>query len=389
MYEEGLCDEYLAPFSLRLGDKNGSIWGMEKGSIYQMLSNSPRMNSHSQKRICFSHEQKEGGKMNTATSTTLIGQQDGERSADQVFKTDFSTAGKEVSVPPTTMSSPASSSSTTTMASKPPSSKTPATILTTTKLPVLTTIEELMTAVVRRFKKDKKEIDRLHTIFRSVLGDDNSVIYASNAIRAYDPTMTFDDYATISNCYNSTTIKDNLAINPNAYKSKAVRAKISSFLAHQSDGVRRVEHKETADRPVGQCYANAYKEFLATGNPMAYGLIPCGAFSPHTDYLAFYIPHCFNYDPKTNTYYDTTTSTIQPEEFNKAKVVFIITQKVKEFYKHDITTERFGKAKAVDFTYGGWMFLTYDDKVYALRGKEHIWDGAISHFGTMEVVSVL
>jgi len=63
-----------------------------------------------------------------------------------------------------------------------------------------------------------------------------------------------------------------------------------------------IHNKPKAGRPIGDCYQNAAKEMMETGNPAIIGFI-FGIVGNAIEVT----PHAFNYDKRTKTYYDTDT----------------------------------------------------------------------------------
>lgn len=61
-----------------------------------------------------------------------------------------------------------------------------------------------------------------------------------------------------------------------------------------------VENRPRDDRPIGDCYTNAAKESIATGNPAVIGWMLCFVGT-----MLNIVPHAFNYDTRRKTYYDT------------------------------------------------------------------------------------
>jgi hypothetical protein len=63
-----------------------------------------------------------------------------------------------------------------------------------------------------------------------------------------------------------------------------------------------IVNKPKAGRPIGDCYQNAAKEMIETGNPAIIGYL----FAVVGNAIEM-TPHGFNYNKRTKTYYDTDT----------------------------------------------------------------------------------
>jgi hypothetical protein len=63
-----------------------------------------------------------------------------------------------------------------------------------------------------------------------------------------------------------------------------------------------IHNKPKAGRPIGDCYQNAAKEMIETGNPAIVGFI----FAAVGNAIEV-TPHAFNFNKRTKTYYDTDT----------------------------------------------------------------------------------
>jgi hypothetical protein len=197
---------------------------------------------------------------------------------------------------------------------------------------------------------------------KSASAHNNSLKMGSNIIQQSVPSFTDSIKGYVVETYDI----NNLASQPEELRTdKSARRKINKFLAENTNKVVPLLWRGRPDRPVGRCYLNAYMEFLATGNPMAYGYKEGSALV--NDYFVSFIPHAFNYDKATGQYYDTTY--FLQDASRETKPVFLITDKVKALYSQDITSKLL--TPSIDKTYGGYMFLTYGDKTYALHGKEH------------------
>ena len=146
-----------------------------------------------------------------------------------------------------------------------------------------------------------------------------------------------------------------IGINPIA------RKKINNYLARNTDKVVAVKRVEKANRRKNFCYENADKEFKETGNPMVYGLTAGGSMA--TDNCFFLVPHCFNYNPKTNIYYDTTPS----HEYQMGVPFFtalIINTRMP-------SCSSFVCVQTADTIVGGYIFITKGDDTHILVGKRH------------------
>jgi hypothetical protein len=140
------------------------------------------------------------------------------------------------------------------------------------------------------------------------------------------------------------------------------RRKINNYLARHTDKVAVVKVVEKADRKRNDCYINAYKEFNQTGNPMVYGLVAGGSMA--NDEFFFLVPHCFNYDAKTNTYYDTTPR--YTYQFGvKSYPSFIISSQMPTRTAFSLPT------KTADEIVGGYVFITEGEDTYVIAGKNH------------------
>jgi hypothetical protein len=164
-------------------------------------------------------------------------------------------------------------------------------------------------------------------------------------------------------------------------------ARISSrkFLAHHTDKIGFVKRRASLmRRPLGRCYVNAWEEFKLTGNPMAYGLIDAGGFSSES--FGVLCPHAFNYDKKTGQYYDTTEL---PDDTPAMYVAFIITEKVAEFYKKDLT-RNIPLGDALDQTFGSYVWFFWKGKTYMFHAKDHQHnddnEGMYKHMTLVEVL---
>lgn len=90
---------------------------------------------------------------------------------------------------------------------------------------------------------------------------------------------------------------------PDALADKAIIG-ISDRIGWSADiSTRRaviVENRPNRSRPIGSCYSNALLEHRATGNEVFVGYeMSCIGICAHLT------PHAFNYDRKTDTFYDT------------------------------------------------------------------------------------
>lgn len=140
------------------------------------------------------------------------------------------------------------------------------------------------------------------------------------------------------------------------------RRKINNYLARHTDKVAVVKVVEKDDRKRNDCYINAFKEFNQTGNPMVYGLVGGGSMA--TDNFFFLVPHCFNYDLKTNTYYDTTPRYTYQSGV-KSYPSFLISSQM------PIRSAFSLPSKTADEVVGGLVFLTEGEDTYVVAGKNH------------------
>jgi hypothetical protein len=94
-----------------------------------------------------------------------------------------------------------------------------------------------------------------------------------------------------------------------------------------------IENRPKADRPIGDCYINAYKEFIATGNPPIIGWM-WGFVGTLVDV----IPHAFNYDKRRGTYYDTDKAKYSDSLGHRIAMLCYSVKETEKWYKlpHDL-----------------------------------------------------
>jgi hypothetical protein len=152
------------------------------------------------------------------------------------------------------------------------------------------------------------------------------------------------------------TLGERTVSNPTA------RRKINNFLAHNTDKVVAVLRIEKPDRQLNECYMNAYKEFCGTGNPMVYAMVRGGSMT--TDNFFFLVPHCFNYNPKTKKYYDTTPA-YNYQKGEKFYSAFLISSHMPPETCYSLPK------KTADEVVGGYVFITTEDTTHVIHAKNH------------------
>jgi len=223
--------------------------------------------------------------------------------------------------------------------------------------------------------------DMMKVMMENCLTSDNSLELSIKAIANYDDFLTQNDYQQIYDLYcseNMLNLTEEMAFNTE------IRKKINNYMAKRCDKVVKVHYRGKKGRMGGQCYNNAYEELEDTGNKMVYGFIIGNGFG--NDYYTNLVPHCFNYDEKTNTYYDTTCFQLKENQIDRP--AFLITDILMKTYKGDIQTHL--PLPSPDITYGGYTFITYKNKMYVILGKEHgNHDTYPLHFKKMKVIAAL
>ena len=178
----------------------------------------------------------------------------------------------------------------------------------------------------------------------------------SNLVAENDTTFNADHkYVLYEEMYNN-LLGEATVSNPTA------RRKINNYLAHNTDKVVSVLRIHKRNRKLNDCYTNAYKEFCNTGNPMVYGLVRGGSMT--TDNFFFLVPHCFNYNPTTKKYYDTTPPYNYQRDEERYSA-FLINSHMPPETCYSVPTQ------TADEVVGGYAFITKDDNTHVIHAKNH------------------
>ncbi len=345
----------------------------------KMLSNSPLTS----KNGFVSHKKQEkGGKMNTATSNTLIGQQDGTRPADQLFKTDFSNARNMVGVPLTNLFP----------SSQPSSPSKPFKMPSLAEAKSLLHIADQMVVALGYESLYPDPPPKPEPLPRWAIGDSpimsavvqfNTTIWRLGKLLhdANPDAFTLRDWNRMTQHYHHEPFD-------RQPESKEARTLGNKFFAHHTDKVVLVHRRPALDpRPLGMCYSNSAKEMKQTKNSVAFVLIDMGGGSG--DGVKLLCPHAINYDPSTKTYYDTTELSTSASVYP----AFLINDAVKPFYKNHPLHTILNGGKTIDQTYGSLLTLFWEGKTYGFRAYDHnsevLEDGSYGHFRRYELVEEL
>lgn len=205
----------------------------------------------------------------------------------------------------------------------------------------------------------------------------------ADALRAIARTGLVPD-ADLKTLVDELNAENLLALGRAMTTDPEARKRVNNTLAREAK-VAPVVWRGKKEHPCGQCYVNAYREFLATGNPIAYGWINGNTVSQ--DYFLTYIPHAFNCDKETGQYYDTTYYVTEARQ--RTYAAFVVTDLLQEFANKDVRTNP--TAVALDKNLGGWVFVAHKGKTYVLRGWDHSGrdEPTKSHYKTMKCVGVV
>jgi len=118
-------------------------------------------------------------------------------------------------------------------------------------------------------------------------------------------------------------------------------------------GSKAIQNRPKPGRLSGFCYRASHEEYLATGNPMVIGWegVVVG------DSYMTIMPHAFNFDKKTKTYYDTASNY---HKLDSRRAVWPLVS-------GNSALARIQASEDFSETYGGFVFVLWKGVSYTIR----------------------